>query len=212
DRGVRRIGSDPDGGPRALALLPVPRRGRRRARLPAARRAAAPPRTFLRAHRRRRRRDPQRRNRPVPPACGGRVAAPVRAAPVRRPQPDGAHAFRNGVRRDDARVLPRRSAAVPRLADRPRRLPLAGVRAGPALCLRALALGPLCSRRRVVVEVGAGRLGAPVGRMSLDRRADPARRGRLAAVAGAAPARAPPPLAAGGRLRPPGAWPPPPPP
>ena len=67
----------------------------------------------------RRRRRAGGRHRRVPAARRGRAAVAVRAAALRRPVADRErHALRHGVHRDDARLLARRGAALPRVAGR----------------------------------------------------------------------------------------------
>ena len=155
-------------------------------------------RRFYRLRGRRRGRRARGRDRRLPAARRGRAAAAVRAssstATCRRSRRD---ALRRRVRRDDARLRARRRARLPRLADRPRRVLLwpafalaLGFASGP------LALGPLGRRRRLVVAVGARRLGAPLGGVALGRRARAARVRGLAARAGAAAAGVPALLAA----------------
>ena len=115
--------------------------------------------------------DAQRRNRSVHPPSRGRVTASVRPAALRRPLAHRAVEVRVGVHRDDTRLRARDRAPVPRVADGSRGAALACIPRRPGLCIGALAVGPLRRRRRLVVEVGARRLGASLGGLSLDRRA-----------------------------------------
>src|SRR6185437_10352073 len=95
--------------------------------------------------------------------------------------------LRRGLHRDDARLRLGRGARLPGLADRPPLAVLARAPARSRLRLRALAVGPLRRRSRLLVALGARRLGAPFGGGTLDRRARPACVRRLAQGSRAAP-------------------------
>src|SRR6185503_20872051 len=90
------------------------------------------------------------------------------------------------VRRDDARLRARRGDPLPRVAERPRVAPLAGVPAGARFRVGSLAVGPLGRRRRLVLALGARGLAAPLGGGALGRWARAARVRDLAARARAA--------------------------
>ena len=86
------------------------------------------------------------------------------------------HALRDGVRRDDPRLRARQRARLPRLADRPRVAALAGLRARRSASPSGLSLsGHSAVDARLVLALGARRLGAPGGRLALGRRPRAAR-------------------------------------